>query len=494
MKLASLLEGETYTLEQGPACREITGLSLDSRSLRPGDIFFAVPGANADGHRFIADAVTLGACAVVHSRRLPSYIPGITYIMVPSVRRALSRISAKFYGHPSKKIKLIGITGTNGKTTTAAYLYHLLNALGWKTGIISGYYIGTPEALSISDNGLSTPEAPELHRLLNNFLTSGCRFAAAELTSHALSELSCRTEDLALFRMIYTPVARDHLDYHRDIMQYYRTKLRMTELSAEGEIFCSSDNPLIPFLENSSRRVTKVCPGESPGGSEGISAVQTAGGSLLIRFREKSLEVLSPPREPFLQENFALALSCIHDFLPETCKKIDFASLGMTGVPGRGERIYLGKGREAVIDYAHNPQGFSAVLQAYPRHSGRTLVLFGAAGERDTGKRKEMAGIADSLSDIIILTEEDPFSEPPLEIIKELHAGITRKLPGKTLFVCPSRSRAVSLALSLMEPEDRLFLLGKGHEKVIRKRGEACPWNEREELLRIAKEKGFDIG
>ena len=463
--LFALLNSETDYMLSGDGTIRITGFSIDSRGTLPGDLFFALPGRKTDGHHYIKEALDRGAAAVVHASPFREQLGTIPCVRVPRPRETLSRMSSRFYGFPSQRIFLIGVTGTNGKTTTSYLIFQILRSLGVSAGLISGYYCGTHSQLSAGMNQLSTPESFERHRQIRSFADSGCTHAVAELTSHALSAETARAQDLHLSRCVFTAMGRDHLDYHRDLETYYQCKLSMCRLSPSGRIVMDRDNPLLPMIEDP-RRLSVL--------RRDICIISDERSSLVLKSADKTLQIIHDLEASFLRENVMLAAAAVWDLIPPGLKQLDLREI--PPVPGRGERFSLGSDRHITVDYAHNPLGFSAVLSRPVQ--GRTIAIFGAAGERDRGKRQEMAAAADTLCDMIILTDEDPFDEDPLAILRDLRSGITQKQPGKTLFIIPSRPAAFSFACSLMNPGDELFLLGKGHETALRSQGREIPWSD----------------
>ncbi len=473
MPLFALLNSESDYMLSGDGTIRITGFSIDSRGTLPGDLFFALPGRKTDGHHYIKEALDRGAAAVVHASPFREQLGTIPCVRVPRPRETLSRMSSRFFGYPSRRLFVIGVTGTNGKTTTSYLIFQLLRSLGCTAGLISGYYCGTNSRLSAGVNQLSTPESFELHRQLNSFAAAGCSHAVVELTSHALSEETARAQDLHLSGCVFTAMGRDHLDYHRDLESYYRCKLSMIRLSPAGQIVMDRDNPLLPMIDEH-LRLTVL--------RSDITVLSADSSSVILEAAGRTLKIIHRLEAEFLRENLMLAAAAVWDFIPPTVKQLDLRDI--PPVPGRGDRFSLGSDRHITVDYAHNPLGFSTVLSRPVQ--GRRIALFGAAGERDRGKRQEMAAAADRLCDMIILTDEDPFDEDPLAILRDLRSGITKKQPGKSLFIIPGRPAAFSFACSLLKPGDELFLLGKGHETALRSQGRELPWSDLEAAAALA--------
>ncbi len=445
----------------------VTGISMDSRTITSGELFCALHEAH------IFQAISRGAAAV-----LTSQDSGLSHAAVPllpsdDLRRSISSVCSAFYDHPSHRLITYGVTGTNGKTSTAAYLYQLLKFCSHKSFLISGGRTGS---------SLSTPEAPQLHQLLNRCLLEGATHGAVEITSHALSNRNCRTADLRLSGVIFTSMGRDHLDFHPTLEDYYRVKCSILNLAAKhAPVILSTTSPLLPLLKNHETDLRllgrDICINRS---NDTMFELTGPGG----------LKTVKLPRSPgYLQENMLLAVTAVWDELPVYS---DLSEVLFTP-PGRGEVLKLRDERQVIIDYAHNPEAIERVMMEY-RDEGRLIVLSGAAGNRDQGKRPIMGEKLDSWSDLLFLTEEDPFGEDPMQIIRDILEGVSRKVPGKTLFIHPRRETAIGHALSSMEPGDTLLLLGKGHERTIRYGTTSRWWDEKEVLLHLARILDLGIG
>ncbi len=482
--IGELLPELISTVPNETAHITIYGVCSDSRAVSGGEMFFALQGQNTDGHLWIDQAVKRGARAVVHSFPLSHPSPTAVYIRCENPRTMYSKACSRFYDNPSASLHCIGVTGTNGKTTSCWMIFKLLNMLGYRCGIISGYWNGTESDLTVSGSGLSTPEASDLHRMLKGFADAGCTHAVIEITSHALSQRTCRVEDLVLSRCLFTPFGRDHLDFHGDQQKYLLTKLHMSDLAVrDAPITCLSSSIYAEHLGHRPLRTLSFRKGTKQPGC--INAELISIHEWLLSDPDRTLSVQLPDVQMFLQENLLLSLACIWDLIPEDQRCIDLSTFECF-VPGRGEVLDFPGSRRVVIDYAHNPLGFQTAVASFSRPSGKMIALFGAAGSRDTGKRPMMASIADSHADMIIITEEDPFGEDPRQIFLDLLSGITGKIPGKSLFVFSRREAAAAYAMSRMNPGDTLLMLGKGHETVLRSRDGIRHCSDRRTVLRIA--------
>lgn len=455
---------------------EITSISCDSRNIekdpRPGagPLFVAIPGEHVDGHLFIPKSVGAGAVAVLAEKELPSI--RATQVIVPDIREALSRASDIFYGEPSKSLVTIGVTGTNGKTTTTYILESILRKAGFNPGVIgtvnyryNGKTLPAPH---------TTPQAPELQKILREMKDAGVTHCVMEVSSHALEQkraAHCR------FRAgVFTNLTHDHLDYHKTMDEYFRCKSILFEtLSASGG--ASVVNIDDPWGRKLSERFHKAITFSLRGGAsiypksasllEGRTeaAVSTPGGDVKVSSHlvgEYNLQNILGAT------GAALSLGIGIDAITKGIEALE-------RVPGRLEKIEsVGSNVfRAYVDYAHTGDALERALIALrPVTSGRLITVFGCGGNRDRTKRPEMGEIATRLSDITIVTSDNPRDEEPLEIIREIEAGIKgirkfssdEKPPEKGYVVVPDRREAISKAVSLASKGDTLLVAGKGHE------------------------------
>jgi len=528
--------------------RQIRGISLNSGACRPGYVYFAVPGLQYDGHDFISEAVQNGAETVFYTHAHPDIgkCRTVSYIKTDDIRKALSEFSAVHYGHPSSDMLLIGITGTDGKSTTAYFLFQLLNLTGIRTGLISGVYRGTADSLQCV-SGLTTPESHEIHKLLHQFREKQCRAAVIEVSSHALSEQQKRADHIAFDGFIFTPITRDHFDYHGSLSEYIRAKLRSTDITFTNfrfknqrtycgaaqiqedrkKPFCifSLSNPAAEDIFLRTRnwtRITAACRSSGQDQEQNTAAAKHQYAdfhhadyhcaALIDRETSRmtacwngkeSCAVSTEYMSAYQLEDLTLAMGALHQAAEMIGCSIPRSLLPkLEKVPGRHTVLEICPNRIIVIDYAHTPAAVTSLLKQYrssfPRH--RLITLTGAAGNRDSGKRALMAAEAEAYSDVLIFTTEDPCSEKQIDIFSDLRSGITGRLvPGRDIFFVSRRRTAISLGISRMDDcpsSSVLFLLGKGHEKTIRTADGPLPWNELEETLSIIELQGksrYDI-
>ncbi|MCX7751019.1 MAG: UDP-N-acetylmuramoyl-L-alanyl-D-glutamate--2,6-diaminopimelate ligase [Candidatus Bipolaricaulota bacterium] len=428
----------------------IGGLAWDSRRVRPGDLFFALPGTKTDGHRFIPDAIARGAAAVVGEKLLPP-LP-VPYVRVPDARAVLAWAAAAFYDHPTRRIPTIGVTGTNGKTTVVHLLGQLLPGCETLTTV------------RVEREGLScvtTPEAPDLQRIAAEALASGKRAFAFEASSIGLAQR--RVLGVHLRAAVFTGLGRDHLDFHGSMAAYLGAKLRLFRmLPPEGVgVVNAEDRHAGQFLA--------ACPGEKV--RYGIERGDVRARCLRL-FPTGSAFVLETPngaeevRLPFPGRfNVVNALAAAATAWALGEKLSDIASrLGEASLPeGRLVRFRLSTGATAVVDYAHNPEALAEVLAALRPSARRLLVVFGASGEADAGKRPLMGMAVGRFADLALITSDNPKGEDPRAIAEAVARGV--RAMGGEYRIELDRARAVRWALEVAGRGDVVLLAGKGHER-----------------------------
>ncbi|MHB9145176.1 MAG: UDP-N-acetylmuramoyl-L-alanyl-D-glutamate--2,6-diaminopimelate ligase [Symbiobacteriia bacterium] len=470
MRLAELLALVPEALIEGSEAQDVASLSYDSRHVTPGSLFVAIRGLVTDGHRFVSNAVQAGATAVVVEEDVA--VPaGITRVRVPDSRRALAMMAATFYGHPSRKLRLIGITGTNGKTTTTYLVRSILRAKGFRVGLI-----GTVKTLIDEEEvpaSRTTPESLDLQALLARMAMAGCDHVVMEVSSHALDlqRVAACEFDAAVF----TNLTQDHLDYHHTLEEYLAAKARLFRMLGESYMGTPKSGPKVAVVNLDDpasadiRKATRVpvltyaldqaADLQAAQVEVGLAGVHyelttprgTAIVSLAMSGRFNAYNSLAAIGVG-LAEGIPLDL-CVH------------ALEGVTGVPGRVEAVSLGQPFSVLVDYAHTPDGLANVLRAAREMTRqRVIVVFGAGGDRDRTKRPIMGRIAGELADLALITSDNPRSEEPAGIVREVEAGLTglpRHAPYETLV---DRTAAIERAVEVAEPGDVVVIAGKGHE------------------------------
>ena len=481
MLLEKLLQILPRAEVRGPAAREITGLSYDSRRVAAGGLFLALRGARQDGHRFIGAAVGQGAAAVVLESFAPGIPEGVTQIRVSDSREALALLGACFYDYPARKLRLIGLTGTNGKTTTSYLIEALLQAAGIKAGVL-----GTIE-YRCGDRTwpapVTTPESLDLHRLLAEMVREGATHVVMEVSSHALEQGRCRGLEFEIG--LFTNLTQDHLDYHRDMESYYQAKAKLfwhyltgTKARPEPLAVINRDDP---FGE---RLWTEV------GGSRQDFSLQrdTAYQALEIRsgFRGNEVRVRTPRgiyevHSPLLGRHNVynlLAAWAVGEALGLPEETIRRGLGALQRVPGRMELVPNPKGLAILVDYAHTPEALRFVLESLRElTSHKIITVFGCGGDRDATKRPHMGQIAGALSHLAVITSDNPRTEDPLHIIGEIETGLLAgrhcrydpgsldRLPDRPGYcVIPDRRQAIARAVHWAGSDEVLLIAGKGHE------------------------------
>ena len=459
MILNDLLANIKTTQILGSTDIDITGIQFDSRKVGEGNLFVAQDGTTVDGHNFITDCVAKGAKAVLLSKKefLPSQPDGVTYILTNDADEALGQMASKWFGEPSKKLTLVGVTGTNGKTTIATLLYKLTRALGHKAGLLStvGHDVDDQSVPATH----TTPDALELNALLAKMVAAGCSHAFMEVSSHSIAQR--RIAGLDFDGALFTNLTRDHIDYHKTFDNYRDTKKRLfDDLKPTAFAVTNKDdkNGLV---------MTQNCK----------AAVYTYSTRAMADYRAQILEegfdgmlLQLDGQEVFvpLVGRFNVSnLLCIYGAAINLgFDKIEILRVlsTLTPVNGRFETIRSPKGWTAIIDYAHTPDAVDNVIQTINEiRKGKLFTVVGCGGNRDKGKRPMMAQIAKHGSDQLILTSDNPRDEEPDDILRDMAAGLTDEELRSTLIIS-DRESAIKTACTLAQANDVILVAGKGHE------------------------------
>lgn len=443
---------------------DVRGLAFDSRQVAHGDLFVALQGLRAAGTDFAADAIARGAVAVV-AEQPPAQDVNVPWVVVTDARQAMAVLADEFYGHPSHAMRVVGITGTNGKTTTAYLLRAVFEAAGIKTGLLGTvtYLVGDREIAA----SRTTPESPEVQRMFRLMADSGCGACVMEVSSHALALR--RVDETRFAAGVFTNLTRDHLDYHGDMESYFAAKRRLFEILPEGAPgVINLDDPRGDALRKVvARPVTyainkpaDVTPGPLSFTWEGLDFdVKTPRGSVHVKSR-----LVGRPNVSNILATVATATALD---LPQTA--IERGLAGLEGVPGRFQVISDSRDRiTVVVDYAHTDDALKNLLEtARPLAERRVITLFGCGGDRDRTKRPLMGAVAARLSDLVVITSDNPRSEDPARIIEEVKRGL--QTPGgresTPFFAIVDRKEAIQFAIKTAQPGDLVLLAGKGHEK-----------------------------
>ncbi|MCL2199764.1 MAG: UDP-N-acetylmuramoyl-L-alanyl-D-glutamate--2,6-diaminopimelate ligase [Defluviitaleaceae bacterium] len=436
---------------------EITQVVYDSRAVQAGALFVCLRGLTVDGHDFIDRAVAAGAVAVLVEDGFTGEVPsGIGVISVENTRSALAYVSANLHDNPAEKLRLVGVTGTNGKTTTTYFIEEVLRACGRKTGIIGTTGIrALGEAMDIAFATSTTPDPPELHRIFAEMARLGVRDVVMEVSSHALAFL--KMEGLTFDVGVFTNLTQDHLDFHGTMENYMLAKAKLFAQSRIGVI--NTDCPFSgTMVEHMGGR-----PHFSYGlGSADLQAIHTErradGSSFTLGGEEFSL----PVSGKFNVYN-ALAAIGAAKALGIEMPKIRKAVANLSGVPGRIQAVPNARGLNVFVDYAHSPDGLENIINSVRETTkGRVITLFGCGGDRDKTKRPIMGKIAATLSDFCILTSDNPRTENPMEILAQVEGGVS---PVSSEYkILENRRDAIFAGVKMLTPDDALIIAGKGHE------------------------------
>jgi UDP-N-acetylmuramoyl-L-alanyl-D-glutamate--2,6-diaminopimelate ligase len=453
MRLAELIPTDT----PGADAVEVTALAYDSRSVEPGALFFCVPGEHSDGHDFAAQAIAQGAVALVVER--PLHL-GVPEVLVPSVRAAMGPLAARFHGDPSSQLHVVGVTGTNGKTTTAYLVRALLEACGERCGLLGTVtsVIGGAERPVTR----TTPEAIDVQGVLREMLDGGDVACAMEVSSHAL-ELG-RVDGVHFATAIFTNLTQDHLDFHADMEEYFQAKRRLFVGSTErpGACVVNVDDPygqrLIAELGDA---VSFGIEREADYRARDVS-MDFAGCHFVLETPAGERSVSLPLPGRFNVANAHGALAATHAMGVDLDVLVAALARGVR-VPGRFEPVQEGQDFAVLVDYAHTPDSLENVLRAARELArGRVLCVFGAGGDRDRGKRPLMGEIAVRLADVVLITSDNPRSEAPEAIVQEIVAGIEES---ERVHIEVDRRLAIGQAIALARADDVVVIAGKGHEQ-----------------------------
>ncbi len=441
-------------------------VTLDSRQVVPGALFFCVRGANADGHDFAREAVRAGAAALVVERWLDL---DVSQILVPSAREAMGPMSAAVLGNPASSLTIVGVTGTNGKTTIVHLLDAVFRAAGHRTGAIGT--VGAHVAGESVPLARTTPEAPDLQRLLGRMRDAGVTTVAMEVSSHALDQ--GRVGGVTFDAAVFTNLSQDHLDHHGSMESYFAAKASMFAEGRAKHAVVNLDDPWGRRLLGVPMPVSTF--GLDPGADVRAEEIRPSVDGL--SFRVGGREVTSPLRGAFNVSNCLAAIASSRVIGVDATDAIRaLASAGH--VPGRMEPVDEGQDFLVVVDYAHTPDSIRTVLAAArPLATGRVIVVFGCGGDRDRAKRFPMGAAATEGADLTVITTDNPRSEDPLEIIAEVERGAADG--GGRYVVEPDRREAIRLALAEARAGDVVVVAGKGHEALQELSGGTVPFDDR---------------
>jgi len=495
MNFFQLLHGAEILAQSGNP--SVTGLEYDSRRVKPGDAFIAMRGEASDGNKFIDRAIAAGAVAIVSDSASETPREGVAWVQVPHGRRALARLSANFYKRPAERIAITGITGTNGKSTTAFLLEAIFSAANRKSALI-----GTIEyhvAGKVLPAPHTTPEALDLNRILAEALGNGATEAVMEVSSHALAQQ--RVYGIPFDVAVFTNLTRDHLDYHHSMEEYFAAK----RILFEG---CGTDPPRVAVLNAEDEHGQKLAKISKKRGSEvltyGLRSGDLHADKVDMTQRGTRFDLITPEEavpifSPLIGKvNVYNILAAAGAAYARACKRDALAEgiASLACVPGRFERVDCEQPFTVVVDYAHtddalrNLTSLAREFVQRARQKGRVLTVFGCGGDRDRAKRPLMGEAAGRGSDFVVLTSDNPRSEDPLAIINDAMVGLQRS--GTKYKVEADRKTAIAMAISEAGPGDIVLIAGKGHEKVQVTREGSVPFDDAEVAHQILRDAGYN--
>jgi UDP-N-acetylmuramoyl-L-alanyl-D-glutamate--2,6-diaminopimelate ligase len=458
----------------------VSGLQIDSRQVSPGDLFLAIPGENFDGRHFIEQAVSNGAVAVVAEPPVAGFVDSIAVPLLErlELQHEVGELAAKFYGYPSREIHVIGVTGTNGKTTTTWLIAQLAKLMGLSCGVIGT--LGTTLGDAVSEAVNTTPDAISLQRTFAEWRQQGVFSAAMEVSSHALTQ--GRVAGTSFETAVFTNLSRDHLDYHGDMASYGRAKKQLFTAPGLAQAIVNLDDDYAQELLSSMDADTRV-----------ISYSITGNGLADVRIEEACFDadgvtaklhtpwgngVLSSPLcGEFNLSNLIAAISSVALMTKDFTGLLGAVS-ELNSVPGRMQRVTNSLGVQAIVDYAHTPDALEHVLLALrPQVSGRLITVFGCGGDRDAGKRPLMGRIASELSDVCIVTSDNPRGEDPESIVREIASACIG-----TYSQIVNRGEAIASAVEMADKGDCVLVAGKGHEDYQIINGDRLHFSDEEQL------------
>jgi UDP-N-acetylmuramoyl-L-alanyl-D-glutamate--2,6-diaminopimelate ligase len=482
MKLTDIIARIKVKAIEGNADVDIADVDIDSRRVAPGHLFVAMRGTLTDGHQYIGKAIEQGAVAVL-CEHIPAAIPvgSTTFVVVDSTEDAVGPVATAFQGFPSEQLKLVGVTGTNGKTTIATLLYNMFRQLGYKCGLLStvcNYIEGEPIAASHT-----TPDPVELNRLLRRMVDAGCQYAFMECSSHAIAQK--RIGGLKFAGGIFTNLTRDHLDYHKTVENYRNAKKAFFDMLPKGSfaIINADDKNGAFMVQNSKATVKTYSTCQMADYRARLIECHFEGMYLDIDGHEVGVQFIGKFNVSNLLAVYATAL-----MLGQQPEQVLVVMSTLKSVAGRLEPIRSPEGFTAIVDYAHTPDALENVLRAIHEvlqgKDGRVITVCGAGGNRDKGKRPLMAQEAVKQSDRVIITSDNPRFEEPQDIINDMLAGLTPQQMKKVLAIV-DRREAIRTACMMAQKGDVILIAGKGHEDYQEVKGVKHHFDDREEVRKV---------
>jgi UDP-N-acetylmuramoyl-L-alanyl-D-glutamate--2,6-diaminopimelate ligase len=493
LRLRALFESIDVSLPPRTSELEIRQVACDSRRVQPRALFFALRGAKAEGTAFVRDAVSRGAIAIASEEAAPATLPAsVAWIRVPEARKALAVTAANFFDHPAKALQLVAVTGTNGKTTTTSLVDAIIKASGAKTGLFGTIAYHTPLGNYPAPN--TTPESVDLQGFLAEIRDAGGRYAVLEASSHALA--MDRLWGCHFAAAVFTNLTREHMDYHKTFEEYFAAKRRLFEGTGAG----APDTTVVNADDEYAKRLTSLAKKSVTYGLESSVDISTKkfhlsfdGLAFTAQTPNGKVQVTSALVGRINVYNILAAIGAAQA-LDLSNEVIETGIRDLDSVSGRFQRIDLGQPFFVVVDYAHTDDALENLIRTARELNpkGRIITLFGCGGEKDRTKRPVMGEVTGRLSDLTILSSDNPRSEDPLKIISDIIVGL-QKTGGKYL-IEPDREKAIALALDEARTGDIVLLAGKGHENYQMLASGTIEFDDRETARRVLRERGYGEG
>ena len=490
MKLRDLLQGTEARVSESAQEMEIRQVACDSRKVQPRALFFALHGAKADGNEFIRDAVSRGAAAIASEESAPAAIPSsVAWIQVREARKALAVAAANFFGHPAEALQLVAVTGTNGKTTTTSLIDAIVKASGAKTGLFGTIAYHTPLGEYPAPN--TTPESVDLQGFLAEICDAGGKFGVLEASSHSLA--MDRLWGCHFAAAVFTNLTREHMDYHKTFDDYFAAKKKLFEGTGAG----APEVAVINTDDEYGKRLIGLAKKTVTYGLENGADITTKkfqltfnGLAFAAQTPNGKVQVTSPLVGRINVYNILAAIGAAQA-LGLSNEVIEAGIRNLESVSGRFQRIDLGQPYFVVVDYAHTDDALENLIRTARELNpkGRIITLFGCGGGKDRTKRPVMGEVTGRLSDLTILSSDNPRTEDPLKIISDIIVGL-QKTPGKYL-IEPDREKAIGVAMDEARPGDIILLAGKGHENYQILADRTLEFDDRDMARRALRERGY---
>jgi UDP-N-acetylmuramoyl-L-alanyl-D-glutamate--2,6-diaminopimelate ligase len=482
MELKDILYKVHITSASGDMAVDINGICSDSRKVLPGFLFVAIKGTQSDGHTFIETAISMGAIAIIAEKLPELNVPNVTYVTVKESGNALGVVASNFYGNPSQKLVVVGVTGTNGKTTVATLLFKLFNSLGHRSGLLSTVVNRIVDKEIPATH--TTPDPIQLNVLLKQMIEANCTHCFMEVSSHAIDQ--GRTAGVQFTGGIFTNITHDHLDYHKTFENYIKVKKKFfDDLSSDAFALVNADDRRgMVMVQNTKARKQSFGLKKMVDFKGRIITNAIEGLELEIGNKNVWFKLIGDFNAYNLLAAYGAAI-----LLGEDSDTVLTHLSSMQGAAGRFELVRPGSKITAIVDYAHTPDALKNVLETighFRTGTEQVITVVGCGGNRDRTKRPLMASIACRFSDKVVITSDNPRNEDPMEIIKEMQTGIGPSETRKTL-VMTDREEAIKTACMLAKEHDIILVAGKGHETYQEIKGVKFPFDDKEVLERMLK-------